>query len=255
MNVMSNLIKVESQKIFWPVILTTAILSIVMCVLSSTLYKSYALQYDLQAWEVGTESFSMFYPLIAVIPLCWNLYCERKDNFLLYVMPRVSIKKYLSIKWGVYALGAFCMIFIPFTLSAVVALYVKEPVVPFSSPFTHVFERAFTQTPLLYSVVLSCWKGFLSILVMTFGFVLAMYCKNIFVILTGPFIYSILENFTLAILRLEQYRLVVAFDPTCISDDAVSIGSFVVGPFLLIIIICLVAFFLSRVKKNAIVAI
>lgn len=31
--------------------------------------------------------------------------------------------------------------------------------------------------------------------VMTFGFVLALYCKNIFVILTGPFMYSILENF------------------------------------------------------------
>ena len=59
---------------------------------------------------------------------------------------------------------------------------------------------------------------------MTFGFILALYCKNIFVILTGPFMYSILENFVLAILRLERLRLVVAFDPTTVDPKVVSIS-------------------------------
>ena len=88
---------------------------------------------------------------------------------------------------------------------------------------------------------------------MTLGFVLAMYGRNIFVILTGPFVYSILENYILSILRLEQYRLVVAFDPTSISDDAVSVMSFLVGPAILIIVILLSVFFLSKVRKNAVV--
>ncbi len=35
---------------------------------------------------------------------------------------------------------------------------------------------------------------------MTFGFVLAMYSSNLFVLLTAPFVYMILENFTLAVL-------------------------------------------------------
>ena len=141
MNEMSNLIKLESRKILRPVIFTTVILTAAMCVLSCTLYKNYTLQYDLEAWEVGTELFSLLYPLIAVVPLCWNLYYERKNNFLLYVLPRVPIKKYLTVKWCVYALGAFCLIAIPYMLSAVFAIYVKAPVVAFSNPFDHVFQK------------------------------------------------------------------------------------------------------------------
>ena len=75
----------------------------------------------------------------------------------------------------------------------------------------------------------------------------------IFVILTGPFMYSILENFVLAILRLERLRLVVAFDPTTINPEVVSIFSFFFGPIVLSIVIGLTAFLLS--KKNAIVTI
>lgn len=252
---MPDLIKVESKKIFRPVLFTTAVLAAAMCVLSCTLYKNYALHYDLEAWEVGTELFSMLYPLFAVAPLCWSLYYERKNNFLLYVLPRVPIQKYLAVKWCTYALGAFCVIAVPYLLSAVFAIYVKAPVVSFSNPFDHIFQKAFTQMPLVYAVVLSCWKGFIGILMMTFGYVLAMYCKNIFVILTGPFIYSILENYILSILGLEQYRLVVAFEPTSISYDAVSAVSFLAGPAFLIFVICLSVFYLSKVRKNAIVTI
>ena len=251
---MRKLVINEWKKIFLPVLLTTAFLSIAMSVLSCTIYLSYDLQYDLEAWEIGTEYLSLLYPLFAVVPLCWNLYYERKDNFLLYVMPRVKMRKYLAAKWIAYALGTLCIIVIPYILSAVFALYVKAPVVPlYENPFSHVFQSAFTKTPLLYASVLSLWRGAVSLLVMTFGFVLALYCKNIFVILTGPFMYSVLENFVLSVLRLEQYRLVVSFDPTTVTPQAVSIFSFLVGPTALIVVIGLTAFFLSQ--KNAVVTI
>ncbi len=65
--------------------------------------------------------------------------------------------------------------------------------------------------------------------------------------------YSILENFVLAILCLERLRLVVAFDPTTVNPEVVSIFSFFFGPIVLSIVIGLTAFLLS--KKNAIVTI
>ena len=98
---------------FLPVLLTTAALTIIMCVLIEKLYLSYTLHYDLEAWEVGTGGFSLLYPLFVVIPLCWNLYYERKNNFLLYIAPRVPVKKYLTAKWTAYALGAFCIMAVP----------------------------------------------------------------------------------------------------------------------------------------------
>ena len=133
---MIGLVRNEWKKVFLPVLLTTVLLAIAMSVLSCTIYQNYVLHYDLEAWEVGTELFSLLYPLFVVVPLCWNLYYERKNNFLLYVMPRVKIKKYLTAKWIAYALGTLCIIVIPYILSAVFALYVKPPVVPFvENPF------------------------------------------------------------------------------------------------------------------------
>ena len=253
---MVDLIRTEWKKIFIPTLLTTAILGIVMSVLSCTLYQNYSLRYDLEAWEVGTELFSLLYPLFVVVPLCWNLYYERKNHFLLYVMPRVSIRKYLTSKWIAYALGAFCIIVVPYVVSAAFALYVKAPVVPFTEAASdHIFLNAFSQTPLLYAIALSCWRGMLGIFMMSLGFVLALFSKNIFVILTGPFMYSILENFILSILRLEKYRLVVAFEPSCISSSWVTAVSFIAGPALLLLVICVTAFFLAKCKKNAVVTI
>lgn len=252
---MLNLIKNECKKVFLPVLLTAAALAGIMCMLTEKLYSSYTLHYDLEAWEVGTGGFSLFYPLFAVIPLCWNLYYERKNNFLLYIAPRVPVKKYLAAKWTAYALGAFCITAVPYLLAAVYALYIKAPVVPpETNTFSHVFQTTFAERPLLYAVILSCWRGGIGILAMTFGFILAMYCKNIFVILTGPFIYSILENFVMSILSLEEYRLVVAFDPTCISSHAVTALSFFAGPVLLLLVIGFTAFFLSKIRKIAVVA-
>lgn len=104
---MLELIRSEFKKVLQPVFLTTLVLTITMCVLTGMLYQNYSLHYDLEAWEVGTGVFSMLYPLVVVIPLCWNLYYERKNNFLLYIAPRVPIKKYLTAKWIAYALGHF----------------------------------------------------------------------------------------------------------------------------------------------------
>ena len=253
---MPHLIRTECRKIGLPALLTTAVLAVVMSVLSCTLYQNYTLYYDLEAWEVGTEWLSLLYPLFVVIPLCWNLYHERKNNFLLYVMPRVPVRRYLTAKWIAYALGAFSIMAVPYLLSAVCALFLNAPVVPpAEGTFSHVFQSAFTQAPLCYAVLLSCWRGLIGVLMMSFGFVLALYCKNMFVILTGPFMYAILENFILSILHLERYRLVVAFDPTCVDDRVVSALSLVVGPVLLLLVIGLTAFFLARVLKNAVVTV
>lgn len=142
---MLNLIKNECKKVFLPVLLTAAALAGIMCMLTEKLYLSYTLHYDLEAWEVGTGGFSLFYPLFAVIPLCWNLYYERKNNFLLYIAPRVPVKKYLAAKWTAYALGAFCITAVPYLLAAVYALYIKAPVVP---PETNTF-RMFSKRHLL----------------------------------------------------------------------------------------------------------
>lgn len=255
---MFQLMKNEWRKVRFSVLFVTLLLCIIMSVLSCTLYQEYRICYDIEAWEIGTELIDFLFPLLVTLPLCWNLYYERRNDFLFYVRPRVKLRRYLRAKWQVQAAGAFLILFVPYMCSALFALYVKEPVKPWVPPaegttFEHVFSECFTGMPFLYAVILSLWKGILGILVFTMGFVLALHEKNVFVILTGPFIYVVLENFILAVLRLEKYRLIVSFAPTSIASDAYTWMSAVCGPVLLLFVIGVLWFYsfvLSRSDFN-----
>lgn len=251
-----HLIKIEWKKVCATVIATILLISVVGCILSCTMYQNYAISYKLEAWEIGTEFFNFLFPLFVVLPLCWNIFYERKNNFMLYVLPRVSKKKYLMAKWIVYAISAFLILFIPYIISALAVLYVNPTSdLINASTYKHVFSELFIKKPLVYALLLSCWKGIIGVITMSFGFVIALYVKNIFVVLTGSFIYAVLENFILAILHLERYRLVTAFEPSIISADSVNIASFVVGPMLLIIVILLTVIYFKWIKKTDIVSV
>jgi hypothetical protein len=254
---MFRLIKNEFSKLKIPVILTVVLLSIVAITLSCTLYQNYSLDYDLEAWEVGTEIINFLFSLFVVVPICWLMYYERKNNFLLYTMPRVGKTKYLTAKWIAAAISSFAIIFIPYFLSAIFSLYVKQPIVPMIrgsevSPFNHVYLDMFVNSPLLYAFLLSLWKSIVGVMVMSLGFVLSLYIKNIFVILTGPFIYGILENFSLSILRLEEYRLITSYEPTIISSQAITVLSPFVGPALLIAFTAIVWVVFAKVKHKTV---
>ena len=251
---MLRLMKNEWKKIWIPVLLTLIAVTTAACAMTATMYPQYSLIYTLDAWEVGTEYLSLLYPLFVVLPLCWNLHQERKNNFLLYVQPRVSMSKYLWAKWMVYAISAFCIITIPYILSAATALLIDPPLDTINlGIIKHIFETVYSVHPLIYAVALSAFRGLLGILVMTMGFVLAMYCENIFLVLTGPFLYTVLENFVLAILGVPQYRLVTAFDPALLNPKAITVMSFVAGPCLLAAVIILLAVYFSKVKKEKVI--
>lgn len=257
---MSGLFKNEWKKIRVSVFCTIVLLTALTSILSCTIYQNYSLTYDLEAWEVGTEIIGFLFPLFVTIPLCWTFYYERKNNFMSYVSTRVSVGKYLLAKWSVSAISAFLILFIPFFLSAIAAMYVKEPIVPYIpsaeagiTPFNHVFLGLFTKTPLLYALLLSVWRGFIGILVMSFGFALSLYISNIFVVLTGSFIYIVLENFILAILGMAQYRLATSFDPTILSENVISASSFFVGPAILVVVTLCTWLYFSVFKHSDIV--
>lgn len=244
----------EGKKIIKPVIATTCLLTLLTCILSCTRCREYTIHFEIDPWEIGTEFLSLLFPLFVTIPICWQLYYERRDRFLTYTLPRIGKRRYLVTKWCACAVSAFIIIMVPYFISALFALYVREPQTlwPLPEGYSHVFLSLYARTPVLYALLLSLWKGLLGILTMTFGFVLAFYGTNIFVILTGPFIYVILENFFWAILGMPELRFVTAFEPTSLSALAVHAASFAVGPALMCIVIGMVALFYQKVKKRSI---
>ncbi|KPU44758.1 ABC-2 family transporter protein [Oxobacter pfennigii] len=247
-------IKLEIKKIASPVLIAMGVLTVLNSVLSCTLYRDYTVYFDIDAWEIGTEFLGLVFPLFVTVPVCWELYYERRNHFLVYTLPRMDKRHYLGSKWCACALAAFLLMFIPYFISAVFALYVKSPAVILfpEDYYGHIFNDLYTQTPLLYALLLSLWKGLLGVITMTFGFVLALYGKNIFVILTAPFIYVILENFIWSVMGLPMYRFVTAFEPSSLSIEAIHAGSFIAGPLLMCGVIVLIALYYSKLKKRAV---
>ena len=246
-------IRLEFKKTARPVLLTMALLTVLTCVLTCTITREYALYVPIDAWEVGTEYIGLLFPLFVAIPICWELYYERKNRFIVYTLPRIGRRRYLSAKWCACAISSFLILLVPYILSALCALYINRPERFWTPPegYLHVFHEIYTQAPLLYALLLSLWKSLLGVLVMTFGFLLALYGSNIFVILTAPFLYAILENFLWAVLGLPQYRFVTAFEPNSLSAEAVHPASFVVGPLLLCFVMVMVVVYYRAVKKRS----
>ena len=249
-----RILALEGKKLARPVLVTMSILTILTCILSCTLYREYSIYFNIDAWEIGTEYIGFLFPLFVTVPVCWQLYYERRDRFLAYTLPRIGKRRYLGAKWCACALSAFLILFVPCFLSALCALYINAPneLMQIHGGYSHVFQAIYTQMPLLYALLLSLWKGLIGVLAMTFGFVLALYSNNIFVILTGPFIYVVLENFALSILGFPEYRLVTAFEPTSLSTQSINAGSFLVGPLLLCGVMGLIILYYGKVKKRSI---
>lgn len=255
MSSMARLVRSELGKLWIPATVTLVALTVVACVLTCTLYTGYSLDYDLEAWEIGREIIDFLFPVFVVVPLCWSVYYERKDHFLVYTLPRVGKAAYLVSKWVAAGICAFAIIFVPYLLSAVFALYVKPPITPMNrtgSPFTHIYLELFVNSPMVYAFALSAWKGVLAVMVMSLGFLLSLYVGNIFIVLTGPFVYSIVENFIWAIAGVPQYRLVTSFEPTINIESTITGLSTLVGPLVLLVVMAVVWFIFTRVRHQVV---
>lgn len=147
-------IHLEIKKLAKPVLFTIGALTLLTCILSCTLYKDYSIYFDIDAWEIGTEYLGLLFPLFVTVPVCWELYYERRDHFLVYTLPRIRKRAYLGAKWCACALSAFLILFLPYFLSALAALFAtapKEFIDPYKG-YSHIFH-------ILYIIILLSGLG------------------------------------------------------------------------------------------------
>jgi hypothetical protein len=173
------------------------------------------------------------------------MFYERKDSFIIYSLLRTSKKKYLLTKWLITSFGGGLIVFLVSITSLFFSLFIVPEKLPTVNDYAlkNFAGHYFVNFPLQYGLVLSLWKGIIGFLIATFGFVLSLIVNNLLVILTGPFIYAILENFTLSILNVPYFRLVTSFDLNTLTASAISVDRLIVGP----LILCLLIMFLILV--------
>ncbi|NMO95770.1 hypothetical protein [Paenibacillus lemnae] len=259
---MNKLLRLEWNKLRWPVLITMLSLSLVVSVLSGTIYKSYALEHDLEAWEVGIPFIVFLFPLISVLPTGWLMYMERKDRFLMYTLPRVKKSRYILSKWMIVAGSSFLIMFVAMLMGVITALYIKPDITPIYSLVDrstgevapslerlHFMGSLFVNQPLGYGIMLSLWQGFLSAIIATLAFVLSLYVSNIFIVLIGPFLYAMLENFILNLFKLQDYKIYDSFEPGFYDTDKLGYWPLLAGPAMALLFTTLIAIYFSKFKK------
>ncbi|BBF42406.1 hypothetical protein lbkm_1088 [Lachnospiraceae bacterium KM106-2] len=259
---MKNLIKSQIKKYRWSVLSACLIASLFTCFMIYQVANSYSLELDLETWEIATKYIAFLFPLLVVIPTCWSLYYEKKNRYLIYTLPRISKKKYVLANWLVSALAGGLILFISMMIGVIVALYVKPEItsnLSYIDPVTeqavsisnyHILGEIFVKQSLLYGVILSVWRAIIGMIIATMGVVFALCFDNIFVILTGPFVYVLLENFLFSVLGKPEYRLVTSFDPSCIDFHRITIQSMLVGPAIAIILTAAIYIYVIKIKKH-----
>lgn len=250
---MLRLLKLELRKISKPVITTTAILSVLTCILTCVLPRDYTVYFPIDAWEIGTAYLALLFPLFVTVPICWQLYYERRNRFLVYTLPRLSKQKYLFSKWITCALSGFCILFIPYVLSLLCSLYVAAPqnlLAPYEG-YDHFLRTLYVSCPLAYGLLLSVWKALLGVLTMTFGLILALFSRNIFVVLTSPFIYVILDNFVWSNLGITN-AFVFAFEPSALTPKYITPATFLFPPVQMFLLIMLTLLFFVKAKRRSV---
>lgn len=251
---MIQLIKIEISKLKYPYIISL-IIGILYSIIVIFLFKSgYDYHYRIEVWEESGKLFNLLFPLFAVIPTCWLMYFERKNNYLMYTLNRVNKRKYIIAKWLTTSVGGAFIVFCISIVGLITSLYIIPDIEPFgtNNAHDHFVGYYFVNYPLVYGVTLSIWRMVIAFFISTLGYVISLYINNIFIILTLPFIYSLLENFILSNLNVPYFRLVTSFAPETISGDAVTIGRLIIGPLLLIFCTTAFLFYFNFIKKGSI---
>lgn len=254
---MLNLIKLELTKIKL-VYLITLIIGLFFSGLMMIPYLTgYHYDNNLELWELSEEIFSAVYPLFAVIPTCWLLYYERKNNYLAYTQIRVSKRKYILSKYLVSSIGGGLMIFCISFFGLILCLYflprVDFSMVDLNRLMNITFEGEFyINHPFLYGLYVCFWRFVIGFLIASLGFILSAYIKNLFIILTFPFIYTIAENYILCILGKPLYRLIASFYFRAVSGRGITYHTLSIGPLILLSAITIAIIYFSIIKKEKI---
>ncbi|SDM16001.1 hypothetical protein [Bacillus sp. OK048] len=260
---MKNLLKNEWQKVKFPFWLVFLLSIITVSMTTFTTYKTYQIEQQLQVYEVGFEYFILFYALVCVIPTAWLMYFERKTYYVKYILPRAKQRTYILVKAFMSMVIGFVMIFGISLISLIIALYIVPEVperissfdlhtgAPISVREMRIFGDMFVEHPFYYGFISSVWKGFIGSLIGLFGFVLSVFSRNLFVILTGPFLYTIIENYSLSAFGLEEFRLVTSFEPSTIYIKDFTWASALAGPALLVVVVFVYVLYLRMIKKKS----
>lgn len=238
-----------------PFFMSTVVGTIMSTICVLTTWASSVIEYPIMSWIYSLDILAFFYPTFCSIPYCWLMYYEKRNNYHFFVHSRIKLKKYFFFHWCSGSLFAFMSLFIISISGALLSLCIT-PMYQSERNIAaeYLFGTLLVNKPLIYAVLISIWRGIIGVIMFTLGYILSHCSKHIFIILTGPLVYSIIENFCTSILGISNMSLVSSFYPESVNWKYFSMSPYIsmlIGP-LLLTSICFIIYlcFYIKEKKN-----
>lgn len=250
--------KSEIKKTRKQTIYTIGIVSLIYLIIGHFIQDSYVLFRNIDLWMTLGQYLGLLYVLVAIAPVCWVMVYERKNNYLLYVIPRISKKKYILKKWFITSFSGGAITFSISFISLIVILYVFPEVnklLPMSedNALTVYYKGYYyVNHPFVYGTLLCLWRGVLGASYATLGFVISLYNKNIFIVMSSPFLFDLFNSFILGTLGYSQFEVMTGFDPSRVNGGVISKYTFIVSELTIILGIFIVFSYHRFYKKNEI---
>ncbi|MDE6852803.1 MAG: hypothetical protein K2J67_10030 [Lachnospiraceae bacterium] len=201
--------------------------------------------YKIEIWIWACEYVDFFLPLVATLPFAIVLYLQKRHHFIRYASMRMKKNSYVRYHISAGLILSFSCTWLLYFISLVITvLFIPVVSQGYDNDLaSYVFGTYQIRYPLLFGAVWCMWKGINAACFTLFGFMLALYVDNIFIINIVPFLYCMADNLVTALLQIPDYSIITAYVLNRLTPSCMHMWNYLVGTVsFLVITSCIVLF-------------
>ncbi len=233
-----QVIQQEMKQLHIPSLIITLIGILALGISCYSISTNTVICFPIEIWIDGCTVVDFFLPLLVTVPFSVSLFMKRKDRFVEYAAIRIGKKKYIAyqiisgmllsafVTFIIYFVALLLSMFVFFEGSSTDRDYIYE----------YVFGKYQAEMPILFGMLWCMWKGIIASLFTGFGYLLALYVDNVFVVAILPFIYVMAENLVTGILGIPEYGIMTSYVLNRLTPEVMSVWNYVVGVISYIVI-------------------
>ncbi|MCD7891092.1 MAG: hypothetical protein LUG26_04800, partial [Ruminococcus sp.] len=227
-----RLLKTLMKEQLFPALAAFGIALVALLVSCMVFAGNTAIEHMIQIWIYGCEPLDFFLQLLASLPFSFTLYYKKSDGFLHYSSTRMSRKRYVAH----HMLAGFLLCAVGIALTYFCGLLFSEYIMPFDATTgyhsgleSYVFGGWMVSHPVAFGLVWCLWKGFNAGLFTLFGYGLALYAENVFIVSIAPFVYFVAENLITSLLQIPEYSVVTSIQLNRLSPNSMHVYNYFAG--------------------------
>lgn len=185
----------------------------------------------IEPYIFGSDLVDLLFPLLATAPFSYLTYYFSSESLNNLISIRTDSRGYKKKIIGSAIVMCFMMVFIVNFLAVIYSARIAK-----LNSYNHTDDYSLfilgtmqMNKPILFGFIWSLYKALVGCLMCILGQVLALYSKNFFITMLGPFFFVIFENFITATFQLQRFSFTTAFILNRLDPSVMSITNIIIG--------------------------